>query len=311
MLTPQEVNEQRFEKAVFGGYDMSAVDSFLDELGNDYGALYKENALLKNKMKVLAEAVEEYRSVDESMRKTLFSAQNMAKEMVDEAQKKADELLADAEKKSTEMLADAEQKSAEMLQKANDDVSTIEVRTKNGIKFEQEKLDELKKITAEFVARIKDSFETEILTIEELRDSEQLEIVEPKPIVEQKPEPSEERVEVVNETEPDEEPEEVQVEMPVEIPQVGDVSEDTMSAAIAKALAEAVDEESRKIREEKDTEEDSEKVFNEKIDEQKQSEDEEFFNFHLDDSVIKPRKRKNEAGEKDNSFANDYKIIGR
>ena len=30
MLTPQEISEKEFTKAVFGGYDMSAVDDFLE-----------------------------------------------------------------------------------------------------------------------------------------------------------------------------------------------------------------------------------------------------------------------------------------
>ena len=44
MFTPQEVREQSesFEKAVFGGYSVSAVDDFIAPLAEDYAALYKE-----------------------------------------------------------------------------------------------------------------------------------------------------------------------------------------------------------------------------------------------------------------------------
>ncbi len=96
MMTPQEIRDIQFDKSVFGGYDMGAVDEFLAELGADYSALYKENAVLKNKLKLLAETVEEYRSVDEAMRKALVTAQNMANDMVADAQKKANELIANA-----------------------------------------------------------------------------------------------------------------------------------------------------------------------------------------------------------------------
>ena len=57
MLTPQEVSTRAFPKAVMGGYNMANVDEFLDELTDDYTALYKENAALKAKMKVLVEKV--------------------------------------------------------------------------------------------------------------------------------------------------------------------------------------------------------------------------------------------------------------
>ena len=97
MLTPQEVGEHTFAKAGFGGYQMNMVDEFLDEVTEDYGALYKENAALKAKMKVLADRVEEYRATDDAMRKTLLAAQNMADEMVREAEGKKAQLLEKAE----------------------------------------------------------------------------------------------------------------------------------------------------------------------------------------------------------------------
>ena len=78
MLTPQEVSTHAFSKAVMGGYNMAMVDEFLDELTDDYTALYKENAALKSKMKVLVEKVEDYRATEDSMRATLLTAQKMA-----------------------------------------------------------------------------------------------------------------------------------------------------------------------------------------------------------------------------------------
>jgi len=96
MLTPQQVESQKFVKAVFGGYDMASVDDFLEQLTADYTALFKENAVLKGKLKVLVESVEEYRSVDDSMRKALLSAQKMANDTLAAAKKKADELMQSA-----------------------------------------------------------------------------------------------------------------------------------------------------------------------------------------------------------------------
>ena len=97
MLTPQEVSTHAFSKAVMGGYNMAMVDEFLDELTDDYTALYKENAALKSKMKVLVEKVEDYRATEDSMRATLLTAQKMADSIVHEAEAKRDELVAKAE----------------------------------------------------------------------------------------------------------------------------------------------------------------------------------------------------------------------
>ena len=97
MLTPQEVEERVFPKAKKAGYDMQDVDNFLDQLTADYTELYKENAVLKRKMKVLADKITEYQETEGAMRATLLAAQKMADQMVDEAKAKREKMLSDAE----------------------------------------------------------------------------------------------------------------------------------------------------------------------------------------------------------------------
>ena len=83
MFTPQEVSEKTFPKSssFSSGYDLAAVDEFLDTLTEDYTALYKENAALKAKLKILAEKLEEYRATEDTMRSMLLAAQKMAASM--------------------------------------------------------------------------------------------------------------------------------------------------------------------------------------------------------------------------------------
>lgn len=110
MYTPQEVQDKKFPKAVFGGYDMGEVDEFLDAVSGDYASLYKENTLLKNKLKVLADKVEEYRGVDAAMRKALIMAQQMANEITEEAKTKSDEIRNTALKEYEDQFEDLKRK---------------------------------------------------------------------------------------------------------------------------------------------------------------------------------------------------------
>ena len=96
MMTPQEVANCTFTKAVMGGYNMASVDDFLDKLTEDYAELYKENSSLKSKMKVLADKLEEYREQEDTIRSTLLAAQKMANSLVAEAEAKRDALIADS-----------------------------------------------------------------------------------------------------------------------------------------------------------------------------------------------------------------------
>ena len=96
MFTPQQIDEISFDKAVFGGYDMASVDEFLEPLTEDYITLYKENALLKSKMRVLVEKLEEYRRNEASMRDAIVNAQKTCDKMVREAEAKCTKMLNDA-----------------------------------------------------------------------------------------------------------------------------------------------------------------------------------------------------------------------
>jgi len=120
MMTPQDVANCTFTKAVMGGYNMAAVDDFLDKLTEDYTELHKENASLKAKMKVLADKLEEYREQEDTIRSTLLAAQKMATSMLSEAESKRDALIADsagaAKSRLQEIQAEVEQEERRLEQ---------------------------------------------------------------------------------------------------------------------------------------------------------------------------------------------------
>jgi len=133
MLTPQEVSDRAFQKAGFGGYNMAQVDEFLDVLTGDYSALYNENAVLKSKMKVLVDKVEEYRSTEEAMRKALMAAQKMADDMVREA----------------------EQKKSTILQQAESDAASRMEELSSQVKAEEFRLQKAQQATASYVEKVR------------------------------------------------------------------------------------------------------------------------------------------------------------
>ena len=102
MFTPQQIEEVSFKKATFGGYDMQAGDEFLEPLTQDYITLYKENALLKSKMRVLVGKLEEYRENEASMKEAMANAQRTCERMVREAEQKCSQMLSDANQAAAE-----------------------------------------------------------------------------------------------------------------------------------------------------------------------------------------------------------------
>ena len=96
MFTPQQIDQISFGKATFGGYNMNDVDEFLEPLCEDYVTLYKENALLKSKMRVLVGKLEEYRKNEAAMKEAVINAQKTCDKMVHEAEVKCAKMLGDA-----------------------------------------------------------------------------------------------------------------------------------------------------------------------------------------------------------------------
>lgn len=146
MMTPQEVASHAFARATFGGYNMAMVDEFLDTLTTDYTALYNDNAILKSKLKVLSDNIEEYRATDNAMRKTLLAAQQLAETMVSEA-----------EQKKTSLVHDAEAAASKRIEELRSEIAAEEYR----LKVAQE-------ATAAYVKKLQEMHDSELALLESL-----------------------------------------------------------------------------------------------------------------------------------------------
>ena len=147
MFTPQQIDQISFGRATFGGYDMQQVDEFLEPLTEDYVTLYKENALLKSKMRVLVGKLEEYRKNETSM-----------KEAVINAQKTCDKMVAEAEAKCARMLSSASSTAA-----ANADASEAQIAAENA------RVEEARQAAAAKIGELQEQLRTCIQALERIK----------------------------------------------------------------------------------------------------------------------------------------------
>lgn len=132
MITPQQIDQISFGRATFGGYDMQSVDEILGPLTEDYITLYKENALLKSKMRVLVSKLEEYRSNEESMKDAIVNAQ-----------KTCDQMVKDAEEKCKQMLTEANDIAVENAKNADALIAAENERVEDARRMAADKIDKL------------------------------------------------------------------------------------------------------------------------------------------------------------------------
>lgn len=109
MLSPNQINEKKFEKSALG-YRPESVDSFLFEVAEAYSSAVEENKQLQKKIQVLAEKIQEYREQEDSLRDTLLTAQRLGDSLLKESKAKANIIIQDATVKADKIVENAQKK---------------------------------------------------------------------------------------------------------------------------------------------------------------------------------------------------------
>lgn len=103
MITPLDIESVSFKKAPLG-YLCSEVDKFLSEILHDYEQLYKENIELKDKINMLNDGIQYYKSMESTLQNTLVLAEKTAEETKASAHIKAEQITKEAEMRASELL---------------------------------------------------------------------------------------------------------------------------------------------------------------------------------------------------------------
>ena len=101
MLTPLEIENKTFSKQVVNGYSTNEVHEFMTSLLKDYEQLYKENIEYKDKIAMLNQGIQHYKSIEETLQNALIVAQGTAETVKQNSKAEADNILKQAEINAT------------------------------------------------------------------------------------------------------------------------------------------------------------------------------------------------------------------
>ena len=108
-LTALDIHHKEFGHAL-RGYNEEQVDSFLDQVADEFERLFKENIDLSERLEAADERVRGYQQIETSLNATLIQAQRSSEEIVSRATSEADSVLRDAELKAKEIIHNALQR---------------------------------------------------------------------------------------------------------------------------------------------------------------------------------------------------------
>ena len=119
MLTPLDIESKKFEKKLLG-FDTREVRKFLKEIIANYEVLYRENIELKDKINVLNEGIQYYKTMEDTLQNTLLLAEKTADETKKNAREQAEIIEREAELKAAEILGSTKDELNHLrLQKRN------------------------------------------------------------------------------------------------------------------------------------------------------------------------------------------------
>ena len=101
MLTPLEIENKTFNKQMVNGYSVNEVHEFMTSLLADYEKLYKENIEYKDKIEMLNQGIQHYKSIEDTLQNALIVAQGTAETVKQNAKAEADNILKQAEINAT------------------------------------------------------------------------------------------------------------------------------------------------------------------------------------------------------------------
>jgi len=106
MITPIEIQNKVFKSGGLG-YDKKDVDNFMEELLDNYEMLYRERMETKDRINVLNEGLQYYKTIEKTLQKALVLAERTAEETKGTAMKNALLIEQEAVSKANVILEDA------------------------------------------------------------------------------------------------------------------------------------------------------------------------------------------------------------
>lgn len=106
MITPIDIQNKVFKSGGLG-YDKKDVDSFMQDLLDNYEMLYRENMELNDRINVLSEGLQYYKTIEKTLQKALVMAEHTAEQTRNTAVKNAQLIEQEAISKANIILEDA------------------------------------------------------------------------------------------------------------------------------------------------------------------------------------------------------------
>lgn len=107
-LSPMDIHNKEFNTKL-RGYDPDEVDDFLSLLVREFENVYRDTNEMRERVGFLEQQLEQFKMMENTLRETMITAQQNAKELVMAAHKRADSIVREAQDKKRRIVENATQ----------------------------------------------------------------------------------------------------------------------------------------------------------------------------------------------------------
>ncbi len=121
-ITPSDIYNQDFKRALLGGYETREVDAFLERVADIIERLLAQMRYLRERVDEQRATIDEYREIEKTLRSALVSSQKFSEDILASAKREAESLIEEARLKK----AQAQLAAAKLPRKLARDIHVLE-----------------------------------------------------------------------------------------------------------------------------------------------------------------------------------------
>ena len=163
-ITPLEIRQKEFEKKL-RGYDKDEVAAFLASLSNEWERVLDENKELTIKLQQLEKEITKLREVENSLYKTLKTAEDTGANVIEQANRtaklhmketqiRAEALMNEAKSRAKAIMERTEVEARQIIEDLQDDLNNMEQSHRHLENHRQNAISDLKNLSVDLIEKV-------------------------------------------------------------------------------------------------------------------------------------------------------------
>jgi len=185
-LTPLDIHHKEFKPARFGGYKEEEVDSFLDQIADEFEKFIQENVDLKQQIEHSKKRLSEFEEMQTSLQSALLAATKSAEAVKEQAKQESEMMLSQARETAESITVSAREEADSEIRSAQEQARQTLLRAQSEKQKLEKSMAMLKDVKRGYIQSIRDLADAHLERILEIEADEDVavsdEIPEPEPV---------------------------------------------------------------------------------------------------------------------------------